>query len=149
MSLRKPGPFLAVAALTAVLLTPVCGFLHRCGCTALGWGGEWRCNVRQPAGPHCPWCEHLALGAVASALILGEQFLVYRLARRRASTVVAAIVAVVALAPASVPAGALAWLPTDYPHFIVRDARRRLSLPEGPIPCAGGGTAAASCRPHR
>jgi hypothetical protein len=34
-----------------------------------------------------------------------------------------------------VATGALLWLPTDHPHFILRDARSRLGLPAGPISC--------------
>ncbi len=147
MALRKPGPFLAVAALTAILLGPVCGLLHRCGCTA--WGGEAGCNVHQAQGPHCPWCEHRALGATAAALVLGGQLLVFRLTKRRTRPAVAVIAAIAALAPISVLAGALVWLPTDYPHFLALRARERLGLPEGPISCIGRGTAAALCCPHR
>jgi len=149
VTLPKPGPFLAVATLTAVLLTPVCGLLHRCGCTVLWSGGEAGCNVRQAQGPHCPWCEHRVLGAVAAVLIFAGQLLGFRVAKRRTSPAAAALVATLTLAPASVLAGALVWLPTDYPHFLGRDARERVGLPEGPISCRGRGTTAALCCPRR
>ena len=55
---------------------------------------------------------------------------------RRALTVAAALVALPLL---SVAGGALAWLPTDYPHFLAENARSRLGLPAGPIPCHGHG----------
>ena len=29
----------------------------------------------------------------------------------------------------------LTWLPTDYPHFLAREARRTLRLPDGPVRC--------------
>ncbi len=150
-ALWKPGPFLAVALVTAVLLTPLCGLLHCCGCTALWSGGESSCNVRLSQGPHCPWCEHRLLGAAAAALILGGQAVVFRFMRQRSGTAVAMGVAFLALAPVSVLAGAVAWLPTDYPHFLVRDARTHLRLPKGPIPCIARGTgeAAALCCPGR
>ena len=144
MALRKPGPFLVVALLTAVLLAPLCGLLHCCGCTALWSGGEARCNVHLPSGPHCPWCEHRLLGAAAAALILGGQAVVFRFMRQRSGTALAMVVAILALAPVGVLAGAVAWLPTDYPHFLVLDARTRLGLPKGPIPTAARGAGAAA-----
>jgi len=151
MALRRAGPFLAVAAVTAVLLTPICGLLHRCGCRTLWAGGESDCNVHLPQGPHCPWCEHRALGATAGALVLGGQAGVYALAKRRRGALVGAVAAIVVLPIASVAGGALAWLPTDYPHFLVRNARGRLGLPKGPIACLARTTSAASaaCCPRR
>ena len=54
------------------------------------------------------------------------------------------------LAVALLTAVLLTWLPTDYPHFLVRDARTHLGLPKGPIPCiAREGGAAALCCPGR
>jgi hypothetical protein len=144
MALRRIGSLLAVAAITAVLLTPICDVLHRCGCRALWAGGESHCNVRLSQGPHCPWCEHRALGGAAAGLVLGGQAGVYALAARRRGALVGAVAAILALPVASVAGGALAWLPTDYPHFLVRDARARLGLPEGPIPCVARTTSAAS-----
>jgi hypothetical protein len=135
--LRKALAFLPVAALTAVLFTPICGALHRCGCRAPWAGGKDYCNAKAASGPHCPWCEHPALGAVASAVVFGGQLLVFAVVSSRASLLSAAAAALVALPLLSVAGGALAWLPTDYPHFLALDARSRLGLPAGPIPCHG------------
>ena len=44
------------------------------------------------------------------------------------------VAALVALPAAAVLAGFLTWLPTDYPHFLAKDARPRLGLPSGPDP---------------
>ena len=145
MLLRKYGAFLAVAALTAALLTPLCGLLYRCGCAPPWSEGQGRCNVQRPEGPHCPWCEHQALGALAAALTLGGQALVFRAVRRRSATATAALVAALALPPITIVAGALTWLPTNYPHFLVEDARARMGLPEGPIPCYGKRPAVLTC----
>jgi hypothetical protein len=133
---RRALAFLAVAAVTAVLFTPICGVLHRCGCTLSN--GATYCNARAATGPHCPWCEHRVLGGISAALIVGGQLLVFGLVLRRASIPGAAAAALVALPLLSVAAGALAWLPTDYPHFLVHDARARLGLPAGPLHCFGG-----------
>lgn len=135
---RKALVFLGIAAVTAVLFTPICGALHRCGCRAPWSGGDTYCNAKAASGPHCPWCEHRALGGVVTALILGGQLLVFGLALRRFGLSGAAAAALVALPPLSVTAGAAAWLPTDYPHFLLQDARARLGLPAGPIHCYGG-----------
>jgi hypothetical protein len=136
--LRRHRPFLAVAAVSAILLAPVCGALYRCGCRPLWAGGESHCNVRVAGAAHCPWCEHRALGAVAAGLIVGGQLVAFRIARNRVGPAAAAAVALAALVPATIGAGALVWLPTDYPHFLARDARALLGLPAGPIRCTGG-----------
>ena len=34
-----------------------CGFLFRCGCTFPWAGGVSACNIHNPAGPKCPWCN--------------------------------------------------------------------------------------------
>jgi hypothetical protein len=138
--LGRAAPFLAVAAVSAFLLTPVCGVLHQCGCRMPWSGGEAHCNARVAGVEHCPWCEHRALGGLAAALILGGQLVAYRLARRRTAPLPAAALALAALVPLSVAAGAIVWLATDYPHFLARDARARLGLPAGPIRCTGGPT---------
>jgi hypothetical protein len=136
--LRKALAFLAVAAVSALLLTPICGILHRCGCRAPWAGGETFCNARAALGPHCPWCEHRVLGGLATAGVFGGQLLVFGLALRRTAIPGAAALALAALPLLSVGVGALAWLPTDYPHFLVHDARARLGLPAGPLHCYGG-----------
>ena len=57
---------------------------------------------------------------------------------RRLGLLASASAALVALPLLSVGGGALAWLTTDYPHFLVHDARARLGLPAGPLHCYGG-----------
>jgi hypothetical protein len=136
--LRKAAAFLGVAVVSLVLFTPICGALHRCGCQAPWSGGKTYCNIKQATGPHCPWCAHPALGGVSAVLMLGGQLLVFRLALGRFGLAGAAGAALVALPLAAVVAGGIAWLPTDYPHFLVHDARARLGLPAGPIHCYGG-----------
>ena len=137
-ALRWLAPFLLVAGVSAILLTPVCGALHRCGCRSLWAGGESHCNARVAGVEHCPWCEHRALGALAAVLIVGGQLGVYWIGRRRFGPAAAASAALVALAPLSVGVGVLLWLPTDYPHFLATGARSSLGLPDGPIRCVGG-----------
>lgn len=40
-----------------VFHNPYCGLLFRCGCT-WNWAGGWtKCNVHNPTGPRCPWCD--------------------------------------------------------------------------------------------
>ena len=136
--LRKALAFAAVAGVSAVLLTPICGMLHRCGCRAPWAGGDSYCNAKAASGPHCPWCEHRVLGGIAAAGIVGGQLLVFGLVLRRAGTPAAAGAALVALPLLSVALGGLLWLATDYPHFLAHDARSRLGLPPGPLHCYGG-----------
>ena len=137
----KPGggprlAFLATAALTAVLLLPLCDVLHRCGCRGPFLGGWERCNVHHATGPRCPWCAHPPLGSAVVPLTLGGQWLVYRRARgRNLGPAAAAAVAAAALPLVVLPVAALLWLPTDYPHLLVPEARSRLGLPRGPLQC--------------
>jgi hypothetical protein len=55
--------------------------------------------------------------------------------RRSRSGLAAGFAALVALPAATVLAAFLTWLPTDYPHFLAKDLRPALGLPDGPIRC--------------
>jgi hypothetical protein len=149
------GVFLALATATGVALLPLCGVLHRCGCRAPWAGGESHCNVHNSEGPHCPWCEHRALGGLAAAGTIGGQGLAFLLVRRRGGPLRRSALAAVGVLPVSLlVSGAAAWLLTDYPHFLVENARERLGVPKGPLRCvlAGPRTGASCCpeaRPSR
>lgn len=61
-----------VIALTVV--TPLCGYLFRCGCTWPWAGLDAACNIHDPSAPHqCPWCASLLAGwlSVATAVAAG------------------------------------------------------------------------------
>ena len=54
---------IATLFITLVLLTPLCGFLFRCGCTWPWAGFDSACNIREPSAPyHCPWCASMLAG---------------------------------------------------------------------------------------
>ena len=132
----RAAAFAAVLVATGVLGYPLCDWLHRCGCAVPWAGGEAACNVHLQSGPHCPWCEHRVLGASAFVALVAVQWGVFAVATRRgAGPVWAAVVATASLAAAGPLVGALAWTATDYPHFLVRDARQRLGLRAGPLRC--------------
>jgi hypothetical protein len=143
--------YAAIALLTLFLFTPFCGLLHRCGCRPIGLGAESSCNFNNVGGPHCPWCEHPAIAGVVAAAILAAEAAAFALARRRWSRTRAALVALASFPVVGVVAGALAWLPTDYPHFLVLDARAKLGLPAGPIGTMAAHTEAKAdcCAPTR
>jgi len=139
---------LALAIVTGVFFTPFCGLLHRCGCRPLGWGAESLCNVNNPSGPHCPWCEYPALAGSVFVAVVVVELGVFRALRRREVGLLKSVVGALATMPVTgVMAGALAWAPTDYPHFIVLDLRAKLALPRGPIACCKTrvGVAAGGC----
>jgi hypothetical protein len=134
------GVFLALAAATGVALLPLCGVLHRCGCSVPWAGGASRCNVHNSQGAHCPWCEHANLGRFAAAGTIGGQGLAFLLVRRRGGSMGrSALAAVAALPVALLVSGGAAWLLTDYPHFLVDNARERLGVPKGPLRCVLAG----------
>jgi hypothetical protein len=122
--------------LTAALFTPFCGLVHRCGCRLT----EARCNIANPTGPHCPWCQHRVLGAaVFAGVVLAEGGVAW--ATRRKSLAAQSAATLATFPVVGLVFSALAWLPTDYPHFLVLDARSALHLPAGPISCHGEGKA--------
>jgi hypothetical protein len=132
-------PPLAVLALTATLHLPLCGALFRCGCVTPWAGGSEHCNIHAAQGPHCPWCAHTGVGAAAFGVTLAGPVVAYVLVRRRKASVGASTLAAVAAVPvAALLSGAATWIATDYPHFLAKDARARLGLPAGPLPCGGG-----------
>jgi hypothetical protein len=125
-----------LCALAAAALYPFCGLVFGCGCTAMGLGGDLHCNVHRPWGPHCPWCEHPALGTMGLLLTLAGQGLVYvKVWRRARSAATAGAAAVLAFPLAALLAALVTWLPTDYPDFLGRATRRAWGLPPGPIRC--------------
>lgn len=126
----------AVLLASAIAYMPFCDLAHRCGCTWPFAGADARCNVHAASGPHCPWCEHWALGAASALAIGGGQVLVFRRLRRRSFSVMAsALLAAASFVVIAPVATTLLWIPTDYPHLFQRDAREGLGLPAGPLPC--------------
>lgn len=127
---------LVVGVVAIVFLYPLCGLAFRCGCEAMWMRAAEHCNVHRPGGPHCPWCEHVALGGMGFVLTLALQASAYVYAWRRSrSGLAAGFAALLALPLAAVLAAFLTWLPTDYPHFLANDLRPQLGLPAGPIRC--------------
>lgn len=135
----RPGSLLALGAvlLASVLAyMPFCSVAHRCGCSWAWAGADAACNARHAAGPHCPWCEHRALGAIAGLAILGGECWVFqRLRQRGCSPIRAGLGAAASFTVIAPVTATLLWLPTDYPHLFLRDARTRFGLPAGPVHC--------------
>jgi hypothetical protein len=124
------------ALLASLALYPFCGLVFGCGCVMTGLGGASHCNVHRPTGPHCPWCEHAWLGTAGLVLILTAQAIVYFFVFRKSrSSAAAGFAGLLAFPLAALLGALLTWLPTDYPHFLGRETRRSLGLPEGPIRC--------------
>jgi hypothetical protein len=125
---------LVVLAVTIVFRYPLCHQVFRCGCETMWGGAAEHCNVHAKAGEHCPWCDDRRLGTLGFALTLAAQATAFALVRSRERSVGAATIAAVAALPLAVLlSGGVCWLATDYPHFVVKDARARLGIPPGPI----------------
>jgi hypothetical protein len=123
-----------VLLVTSVFLYPLCHQVFRCGCGTMWGGAAEHCNVHAKEGPHCPWCDDLRLGAFGFSLTLGLQAAVFAAARRKQVSIAEATLAsVLALPPAFLVSGGVSWLATDYPHFVVKDARGKLGVPAGPV----------------
>lgn len=127
-------PFLIFAALVSVFTYPLCGFMFRCGCVSLWGDAADHCNIHLSGAFHCPWCEHVGLGALGFAVMIAGQALVFALVRRRGGSLRASTLSGVAALPlAALLAGGLTFLLTDYPHFLAHGARERIGLPPGPF----------------
>ena len=132
--LRRALPFLLFATLPAVFTYSLCGWIFRCGCVSLWGAAAEHCNIHLARAFHCPWCEHAGLGALSFALLFAGQALAFALVRRQGASVRASTLGAVAALPvAALLAGALTFLLSDYPHFLVMGARERIGLPPGPI----------------
>jgi hypothetical protein len=130
----RVAPRVLLVLVTGLSFYPLCGAFFRCGCASLGAGAADHCNVHAREGPHCPWCDRPALGAVGLGVTLAGQAAAFSVSRRRGATPTAGLLAaILALPLAALLAGALTFLATDYPHFLTREARSSLGLPRGPI----------------
>ena len=68
-----------------------CNLIFQCGCTWPWAGGSSHCNIHNPNGPHCPWCEspktHTQVLAddrvMVSLMVLTYMYQRYRVQRRK------------------------------------------------------------------
>jgi hypothetical protein len=109
-------PFVFAAAVTAVFITPYCGFLFHCGCRQLWEGGVRYCNIYSMAGPHCPFCAHgsAVFYLLDAGSIMGAQFLALAFAARRGSVLFSCAIAVMVFLLAG---GAAAWIAGSHDHY--------------------------------
>lgn len=69
-----------LAPAAAISATPLCGLIFRCGCTLMT--GSRYCNIRNPAGPHCPWCRDPRTFALSFAASVAGASALMRLSRK-------------------------------------------------------------------
>ena len=130
---RVLGAF-AILVATSVFLYPLCHVVFRCGCETMWGGAATNCNVHAKQGAHCPWCDHRTLGTVGFLLTLAGQGAVFTVVLvKKRSVAAATALAVTALPLAVVFSAGVCWLATDYPHFLVENARAKLGVPAGPL----------------
>jgi len=111
---------LLAAVSTATFMTPLCGFLFKCGCVWIWAGADRHCNIHQSSPPHCPWCAHGKLGYVLplAGLTLGQfssGLLTLRLSGRLTLSSLATVASII---PVALLLGYLTILLTSYPHFL-------------------------------
>lgn len=59
----------AVLVVFMIAITPLCGFIFRCGCTWPWLGLDTGCNIYASAAlQRCPWCASLTAGALSLGL---------------------------------------------------------------------------------
>jgi hypothetical protein len=122
-------PYLFAVTITAIFITPYCGYLFHCGCRQLWEGGEKFCNIHSLAGPHCPFCAH---GSAAFYMIGGSvvaaQFVALAFVARRSNVIVSSVLGVAVFLIAG---GAAAWIAASHDHY-----SRPLSTPVVTTSCA-------------
>jgi hypothetical protein len=63
---EKISSALITLIITLVMITPLCGFLFKCGCDWPWLGFDSDCNNSQPNAVHtCPWCTSLIAGSLS------------------------------------------------------------------------------------
>ena len=111
----------AVAVVSAsVLMPPVCNLVFKCGCSWLWTTAAAHCNIHNAAPPHCPWCNHGALGYyLPYAGFIAGQLLVGALALRfTGHLVLAVLMTVVAILAVGYLMGLVTLRFVHYPHLI-------------------------------
>ena len=111
----------AVAVVSAsVLMPPVCNLVFKCGCSWLWTTAAAHCNIHNAAPPHCPWCNHGALGYyLPYAGFIAGQLLVGALALRfTGHLVLAALMTVVSILPVGYLMGLVTFRLVHYPYLI-------------------------------
>lgn len=114
---RRFALFAFAAAWTAAFITPLCGYLFRCGCRQLWLGAADLCNIHNAAPPHCPFCSHGAAGfwLGAAGMILAAQWIVVAVTLRWTRSGALALLGAVA---AFFAAGAsVAWIFALHDHY--------------------------------
>jgi len=113
---------LAAAAVVSasVLMPPVCNLVFKCGCSWLWTTAAAHCNIHNAAPPHCPWCNHGALGYyLPYAGFIAGQLLVGAFALRfTGHLVLAFLMTVVAVLPVVYLMGLVTLRFVHYPHLI-------------------------------
>jgi hypothetical protein len=116
--------------ISMVFFTPACGVLFRCGCKTLWGGAAQLCSINIGPPPPCPWCESTALGLLGAVLAVVPLLLPWAVAAKRPMPVWTPIALIV---PGYLFAGAITFLLTPYPHFLIRGLREMIGLPAGPL----------------
>jgi hypothetical protein len=115
----KDGALIAGAwAVSLALIYNLCHLIFRCGCSWAWAGAASRCNVHNPAPPHCPWCCHGLAGFLwVPAIILPAEAAVILGLRKRGTLAQIAGAAVTYLVVGAA-AGLLSALLDGYPRWL-------------------------------
>lgn len=63
----KPISGIATFIIASIMITPVCGFLFKCGCDWPWLGLDENCNFYQKNTSHqCPWCASMLTGILST-----------------------------------------------------------------------------------
>jgi hypothetical protein len=115
-TLSRYFPFAFAVILTAVFITPYCGFLLHCGCRQLWQGGAQICNVHLSSGPHCPFCARgsASFYLLTCTSIVVAQFIALALAARRRGVLVSSAISIAVFLAMG---ASLAWIEASHDHY--------------------------------
>ena len=124
---EKRWSAMSVLIITLIIVTPLCGFLFKCGCDWPWSGLDAKCNFYKSNAAHqCPWCASLLTGLLSTGLAIITGMLTSTatlpLTIKQSASEIAArtLIGILVFMLVAILTGELAALWQDYPLGVVR-----------------------------